>query len=126
MEPDPQNPDQFEAVSKLLALKRHEEPPPGYFDRLPGDIRACIAHAAAHPEPFWRRWLGNLDLSPALATGYATAAIALGLGAVWFAQSPARPGNQPLATTPPPVATTNQADLVNPSHTSPKIGRAHV
>ena len=119
MEPAPQNPDQFEAVSKLLALKRHEEPPPGYFDRLPGDIRACIAHAAAHPEPFWRRWLGNLDLSPALATGYATAAIALGLGAVWFAQSPARPGNQPLATTPPPVATTNQADLVNPSHTSP-------
>ena len=54
-----------------------------------------------------------------ISTGYATAAIALGLGAVWFAQSPARPGNQPLATTPPPVATTNQADLVNPSHTSP-------
>ena len=49
MKPAPQDPDEFDSVKQLLALKRHEEPPPGYFDRLPGEVRARIAHAQAHP-----------------------------------------------------------------------------
>jgi len=30
--------DNFEALHKLLALKRYEQPPPGYFNQLPGRI----------------------------------------------------------------------------------------
>jgi hypothetical protein len=100
MEPAPQNPDEYESVKKLLALKRHEEPPPGYFDRLPGEIRARIAHAETHPEPFWRRWLEAWDLSPALATSYATVAAVLVLGGVWFARPPGPQTNPQVVTVP--------------------------
>ena len=119
MTPAPQNPDEFESLKKLLALKRHEEPPPGYFDRLPGEVRARIAHAQANPEPWWRRWMDAWDLSPQMATGYAATACVLVLGGFWLASQPGPQGGQQLVTTPPPLATTNQADLVNPSNSSP-------
>lgn len=119
MEPAPQNPDEFEAVKKLLALKRHEEPPPGYFDRLPGEVRARINHAQANPEPFWRRWLEAWDLSPQLATGYAAVACVLVLGGFWLAGQSGPQGGQQVVTTPPLQPTTNQASLVSPSNSSP-------
>ncbi len=34
--------DNFEALRKLLALKRYEQPPPGYFNQLPGRILSRI------------------------------------------------------------------------------------
>ena len=119
MEPAPQNPDEFEKLKHLLALKRHEEPPPGYFDRLPGEVRARIARAEANPEPWWRRWLETWDLSPALATSYAAVAVMLVLGGVWLAQQPGAQDGSHVVSTTPMLATTNQADLVNPSNTSP-------
>lgn len=122
MEPAPQNPDEFEKLRKLLALKRHEEPPPGYFDRLPGEVRARIAHAQANPEPWWRRWLEAWNLSPALATSYAALAIALVVGGVWFAQQPA-PENGPqivsVPVPPAPPADTNQTHTGTDSNTMP-------
>lgn len=101
MEPAPQNPDEFEKLRNLLALKRHEEPPPGYFDRLPGEVRARIAHAQANPEPWWQRWLESWNLSPALATSYAAMTAALLLGGVWFVQRPAVPQGGPQVVTVP-------------------------
>lgn len=98
MDPAPPNPDEFKQLQQLLALKRHEEPPPGYFDRLPGEIRARIAHAEAHPEPWWRRWLVAWDLSPALATGYAVVAVALVMGGVFVAGRNAGPGGTEVVT----------------------------
>jgi len=44
------NPEQenFDALRKLLSLKRHEVPPPGYFDHLPRRISTRIyAHEGA-------------------------------------------------------------------------------
>ncbi len=123
MEPAPQNPDEFEKLRKLLALKRHEEPPPGYFDRLPGEIRARIAHAEAHPEPWWRRWLESWNLSPALATGYAAVAAALVLGGVWFANQPGpQQGGPQIVTAPVPPADstdTNQTHTGTDSNAMP-------
>ena len=52
----------------MLALKRHEVAPPGFFDRLPGQIRAGIqAEAAAVDRPWWDRWQTAFAWRPALA-----------------------------------------------------------
>lgn len=119
MKPAPQDPDEFAAVQKLLALKRHEEPPPGYFDRLPGEVRARIAHAEAHPEPWWRRWLESWDLSPALATSYAAVAISLVLGGVWMAKRPAVEAGQQIATTPVQAGNGNLTNTLIASNAAP-------
>lgn len=39
--------DEFDKLRKLLALKRHEAPPPGYFERLPREIHVRLAAAQA-------------------------------------------------------------------------------
>ena len=119
MKPAPQNPDEFESLKKLLALKRHEEPPPGYFGRLPGEVRARIAHVQASPEPWWRRWLASWDLSPALATSYAVVAVTLVLGGVWMAKQPTSEGGPQIATTPVPSVDANLTNTIIASNAAP-------
>ena len=62
--------DDFEALRRLLALKRHEQPPPGYFDRLADSIMVQI-EAATLRVPWWKRLLGGRELAPALAGAFA-------------------------------------------------------
>ena len=119
MKPAPQNPDEFESLKKLLALKRHEEPPPGYFDRLPGEIRARIAHAQASPEPWWRRWLATWDLSPALATSYAVVAVTLVVGGIWMTKQPVAEGGPQIVTTPVPSVDANLTNTIIASNAAP-------
>jgi hypothetical protein len=71
-------PENFEDVRRLLSLKRHEQPPPGYFNdfsrQVIGRIRAGEAAAA---ESFFQRvlnrapWMGrlveSLDVKPVVA-----------------------------------------------------------
>lgn len=65
------NPEQenFDALRKLLALKKYEQPPPRYFTDLPTQIWARIER---EPEtiPFWQRFLPNFGLSPAMAYSF--------------------------------------------------------
>ncbi len=119
MKPAPQNPDEFESLKKLLALKRHEEPPPGYFDRLPGEVRARIAHAQASPEPWWRRWLATWDLSPGLATSYAVVAVTLVVGGIWMAKQPVAEGGPQIVTTPVPSVDANLTNTIIASNAAP-------
>jgi hypothetical protein len=119
MKPAPQNPDEFESLKKLLALKRHEEPPPGYFDRLPGEVRARIAHAQASPEPWWRRWLATWDLSPALATSYAVGAVTLVVGGIWMAKQPVAEGGPQIVTTTVPSVDANLTNTIIASNAAP-------
>jgi hypothetical protein len=119
MKPAPQNPDEFESLKKLLALKRHEEPPPGYFDRLPGEVRARIAHAQASPEPWWRRWLATWDLSPALATSYAVVTVTLVVGGIWMAKQPVAEGGPQIVTTPVPSVDANLTNTIIASNAAP-------
>src|SRR5688572_5742819 len=65
MNPQPQ-PENFERLQKLLALKRHEQPPPGYFDKLSSRIADCIQHEKElQALPWWRRLGVNFEFKPA-------------------------------------------------------------
>lgn len=68
--------ENFEQLRKLLALKRHEQPPPGYFDKLPGNVIARI-EAGERSEPVWGRLLPRFLSRPAFAYGFGLAACAI-------------------------------------------------
>ena len=59
-------PDNFESLEKLLRLKRHEQPPPRYFNDFSGRVIDRIGRGEAR-RSWWER-LG-FDLRPALAAG---------------------------------------------------------
>jgi len=61
MNPDSEN---FEALRKLMALKRYEQPPPGYFDQL--HTRIILRLEDVEPT-FWERMAGVFVLRPAMA-----------------------------------------------------------
>jgi len=95
--------EDFESLQKLLALKRYEQPPPGYFDRFPYQVMARIeAEEARFQLPWWERVLGRFDLKPALvgAFGFAVMGVYfLGLSLANYVEqqsaqlSPAMPGS---------------------------------
>jgi hypothetical protein len=66
-------PGDFEALRKLMVLKRYEQPPPGYFSRLPGNIMFRLECGEGQPG-FWGRLLTALAFRPALAYGFSVAA----------------------------------------------------
>ena len=57
------DPRTFEGLRRLLVLKRYEQPPPGYFDRFPGEVIARIreyeSEASIGPGVLWLRRLWN-------------------------------------------------------------------
>lgn len=80
----PARDDQFRELHRLLALKRHEQPPPGFFDRLPPVI---LHRIRTQPQPDPASWLqallDHLELKPALASAFGLAlatAYVMGLG----------------------------------------------
>ena len=68
------SPDNFESLEKLLRLKRHEQPPPRYFNDFSGRVIDRIGRGEAK-RSWWER-LG-FDLRPALAAGAGLAACGL-------------------------------------------------
>jgi len=61
-------PENFDKLQKLLALKRHEQPPPGYFNKFSATVIARIQSAqATRPLTLWERLQAALDFKPALA-----------------------------------------------------------
>jgi len=79
--------EDFTALRRLLAVKRHEQPPPGYFNSF---SRQVISRIEAGEERQtgglrWFQWLwAALDTRPALAGAFgATACVAL-LGGVFL------------------------------------------
>lgn len=57
MDPTPPSPDDFQALRRLLALKRHEKPPPGYFEDFSARVMARIE---AEEQVRARSWLDQL------------------------------------------------------------------
>jgi len=68
------SPEDFKDLRQLLALKRHEEPPPGYFNYLPDRIQLRIEREDLSEHSTWWEWLvQKLDAQPVLAGAYAFA-----------------------------------------------------
>jgi hypothetical protein len=75
-----QDQEEFENVRRLLALKRHEQPPPGYFHHFSGNVIARIRagetgdnlrfHDPATGVASWlQRFWAAVETKPALAGG---------------------------------------------------------
>jgi hypothetical protein len=97
MNADPEN---FDALLKLIALKRHEQPPPGYFDRLPGKILARL-EANEEKTGFWSRVISNIVLKPAFAYSLGLAfcgTFAAGIFYTLQMQMPAQTASEPMPT----------------------------
>jgi hypothetical protein len=79
------NSDQdFEALRKLMALKRHEQPPPEYLSELSTRIITRIEHGEGRAN-LWDRLSANLSLRPSVAYAFGlTVCGALGLSAVYM------------------------------------------
>lgn len=76
--------DEAKRLLRLLALKRHEIPPPGFFDRLPGRILLSIRAGTEVPDRSWWESLWELvRREPMVVGSYA----ALGVGAALFGVS---------------------------------------
>jgi hypothetical protein len=72
--------NQFDNLRRLLALKRHECPPPGHFDHLADRIRAALESGRGEPRPgFWTQLAAQFDFRPAFAS-----ALALVVGTAFY------------------------------------------
>lgn len=75
-------PDDFDALRRLLSLKNHEAPPPGFFDRMPGQIMARIQEP--QPRWTWETLMDRLFQIPWFQP-VASASMALLVGGLFFA-----------------------------------------
>lgn len=78
------NPDseKFDSLRRLLALKRHEQPPPGYFNRFSREvisrIKAGETGGEISMETSWiQRLLGMFEVKPVFAGAFGMAVCAL-------------------------------------------------
>ena len=76
-----QDSENFDSLRQLLALKRHEVPPPGYYDRLSRDIMARIKAGDTGNElgadlSWFKRLLNVFDVKPIFAGAFGTAVCA--------------------------------------------------
>ena len=82
------NPDseQFEQLRKLLILKRHEQPPPGYFNNFSGKVVARIESAgqAGDGLAWFRKFWALVEGKPMLTGAFGAAVCALAISGLVF------------------------------------------
>ena len=85
MNPESEN---FEALRKLMALKKYEQPPPGYFPRLSGAIITRIERGEGQLS-LWQKITGAFVARPGLAFALGMAACGVAaLDVVWMKTQP--------------------------------------
>ena len=88
MNPDSQN---FDSLRRLLALKRHEQPPPGYFNRFSRDVMARIKAGESGDElakePWFQRIFGMFELKPVFAGAFGMGVCTLLISGVFYSDS---------------------------------------
>jgi hypothetical protein len=96
--------ENFDSLKKLLALKRHEQPPPGYFNTFSSKVLARIqAGEAAAPKTWWQR-LMSFNARPVMAGVYGVTALLMAGFILAVASKPPGTTSQPLVTQKPNVA----------------------
>ncbi|HEY5298171.1 MAG TPA: hypothetical protein VIK59_09610 [Verrucomicrobiae bacterium] len=116
--------ENFEALRRLLALKRHEIPPPGYFNNFSARVIAQIRVEAGASskrslsESPWKKFLQIFEMKPAFTGAFASALLLLLVaGTVYINQSDV--ATQPLLpmaeSTSPVLATGSTTALAQPS-----------
>ena len=116
-----ENENNFESLRRLLALKRHETPPPGYFANFSAAVTARIragdaSRTASVPNrladelPWLFRLMSAFEAKPAFAGAFASALCLLLLVGIVYAERPSDIEPQPilqatLDTSPLAVAT---------------------
>ena len=99
-----ENENNFESLRRLLALKRHETPPPGYFENFSREVTARIragdagqTESASRQLPWLFRLLTAFEAKPAFAGAFASALCMLLVFGIVFAERPDSV-TQPLLT----------------------------
>jgi hypothetical protein len=78
------DPEKFETLRKLMALKRHEQPPPEYLHQLSDRIITRIERGEGQLN-MWDRFSARFSLRPTMAYAFGlTVCGALGLSAVYM------------------------------------------
>lgn len=96
------NPDQheFEKLRRLLALKRHEQPPPGYFYFFSRQVIARIEAGETCSESTWaekmaqefnwvRQLFGAFEQRPLFSSAVGLAFCGLMVAGLWYSDAPA-------------------------------------
>ena len=92
MNPDPEN---FEQLRRLLALKRHEQPPPGYFDGFSKQVISGIREARKAPPtlaqqinqiPWLARLFASLETKPLFAGAFGAGVCALLISGILYSE----------------------------------------
>jgi len=81
--------EDFEPLRRLLALKQHEIPPPGYFNNFSGQVMARIraGEAGSMEMPWFLRFMQFFEAKPAFAGAFACGLCLLLLSGIVFAGS---------------------------------------
>lgn len=135
------NDENFDQLRTLLSLKKHETPPPGYFNRLPGKILARIEASELASQSTWWDWVvERFDARPILACAYGftiSGLLLMGFRVSQLLQADAQAETNPslggnwLAAGPDPITTqpgsflqsrfANPAGLINYSSVEPVV-----
>jgi len=90
-----ENENNFESLRRLLALKRYETPPPGYFENFSGEVTARLragegraVEEQAMELPWLFRLLSAFEAKPAFAGSFASALCLLLLFGIVYAERP--------------------------------------
>lgn len=120
------NTENFDQLRKLLALKRHEQPPPGYFDKFSRHVisrlhsgdkgeEETFAERLFTEAPWLQRVLETFQRKPAFAGGFGAAACLLIISLFVVSQrgSPldSNPGSGIAVTTASPADNGSRAAL---------------
>ena len=90
-----ENENNFESLRRLLALKRYETPPRGYFENFSGEVTARLragegraVEEQAMELPWLFRLLSAFEAKPAFAGSFASALCLLLLFGIVYAERP--------------------------------------
>jgi hypothetical protein len=110
-------PEESQDLLRLLALKRHEQPPPGYFESFSDLVIARIeAGENSTSQPWWRSLWLTFQTKPVLASAYCLLAAGVSLFAlsmVELASGPAEDQTVLAAGVWPPLNSRASAELTD-------------